>query len=83
MTINNLTMGDRVTNRKLGIPILGYIDGIIPGHLYCGKVTWESEYSDWKEKYVLYIKLDVQSDGNDYLIFPEDDIIKLDEIGVD
>lgn len=79
-----LALGDRVTNNKLATPILGFVAGMIPADAYVGGQEWDEIYFGWRDKYVIYVKLDVPTaEGNEYYIFPEDDLVLLDSIGVD
>lgn len=75
------TIGEHVVNQKLGPPISGFITGIIPAKHYKSKVdNWSPSYPNWRAKFVVYVKLDVKLGDTEELIFPEDDLIILEEI---
>lgn len=78
-------LGDKVTNQKLGKPVCGIVDGILPAIYYGTKnKEWGKIYPKWKNKYVIYIKLkepyQIGKETHDYLVFPEEDLILLGDL---
>lgn len=77
------SVGDRVTNRKLGPIIIGEVIGFLPGDYYISEVGWYDTYPYWRCDYVYYIKLDKMLGEHDCLIFPEEDLILLGDLNDD
>lgn len=78
-------LGDKVTNQKLGKPVCGIVDGIVPAIYYDSKNKhWNKFYPKWKERYVVYVKLNepykIGKETHNYLVFPEDDLIQLGDL---